>query len=83
MDVAQTVLDAARNNDWEAVRLQLHPFLHWYDASGEVRGRNSVLMLPNEAMLPPHQRRTSSATDRSTAGGTPDSPPLSLVLPPA
>jgi hypothetical protein len=45
MDVVQTVLDAARNNDWEAVRLQLHPYLHWYDASGEVRGRNNVVIL--------------------------------------
>ena len=50
-DVVETVLSASRKEDWETVRSQLHPYLHWYDARREVRGRNNVLKLLQRASL--------------------------------
>ena len=36
---------AVRRNDWDMVRLRLHPYLHWYTSGGEVRGRDNVLAM--------------------------------------
>lgn len=39
-------LDAAAIQDWDGLRLKLHPHLHWTLADGEtLRGRNSVLAM--------------------------------------
>ena len=41
---AHTVLDAVAAEDWEAVRLALHPYLHWEEPGAPpVRGRTRVL----------------------------------------
>ncbi len=37
---AWAAIDAGR---WDDVRLLLHPYLHWHDRGGEVRGRTKVL----------------------------------------
>lgn len=39
------LIAALRRNDWDAVRLRLHPYLCWYAAGGEVRGRDNVLAM--------------------------------------
>jgi len=36
-------LDAMRRQDWDAVQLLLHPYLHWTDGDGTLRGRTKVL----------------------------------------
>jgi len=43
-DAATAVRTAVAAGDWVAVRLLLHPYLHWTDQRGAtVRGRRAVL----------------------------------------
>ena len=45
-DVAAAAHAAMVDRDWEALRLLLHPYLHWTRADGStVRGRRNVLAL--------------------------------------
>ena len=39
----ETVIQAMSEQDWDTVRLHLHPYVHWYGPNGEVRGRKNVL----------------------------------------
>jgi hypothetical protein len=34
---------AIEAKDWARLRLLLHPYVHWSDAAGEVRGRTNAL----------------------------------------
>jgi hypothetical protein len=39
--------------DWETLRLLLHPYLHWIDATGRTtRGRNRVLAMLEQSEPP-------------------------------
>ena len=41
---------AMRDRDWDALRLLLHPYLHWTMPDGTVlRGRRNVLAMRNGA----------------------------------
>ena len=43
-DVASAAHDAIVDRDWGALRLLLHPYLHWVQADGQVvRGRTKVI----------------------------------------
>ncbi len=51
--VVERVLDARQRGDWEAVRLALHPYLHWVGEDGTVlRGRNAVVTMLAAAPVP-------------------------------
>lgn len=50
----QAVYAALADRDWAAVRLLLHPYLHWTGMDGvAVRGRTKVLALLGEEARPP------------------------------
>ena len=50
----QAVYAALSDRDWAALRLLLHPYLHWTGAGGRpVRGRTRVLALLGEGFEPP------------------------------
>ena len=45
----RAVYAALADRDWAALRMLLHPYLHWTDADGvTVRGRTKVLALLGE-----------------------------------
>jgi hypothetical protein len=51
--VVDELLDALRDRDWEAVRLALHPYLHWQLGDGSaLRGRKRVLAMLAHAPVP-------------------------------
>jgi hypothetical protein len=51
--VVDHMLDALRRRDLEAVRLALHPYLHWDCEDGTtLRGRKNVLALLADAAVP-------------------------------
>jgi hypothetical protein len=46
VDVASAALAAVRDQDWPALRLLLHPYLHWTLPDGTVlRGRRNVVAM--------------------------------------
>ena len=51
------------------VRPLLHPYLHWQDRDGELRGRTKVLAHLHDVPTPKPPSRWRSGTGRSTAGG--------------
>jgi hypothetical protein len=52
-DVVEAAHGAIAARDWAALRLMLHPYLHWHDADGHVlRGRNNVLAMLETADAP-------------------------------
>ncbi len=53
MTAADRVRAAAAAGDWDAVRLLLHPYLHWTGRDGSVlRGRRNVLAMLTETGVP-------------------------------
>ncbi len=56
-DVASAAHAAITARDWVALRLLLHPYLHWTDSGGNVlRGRTKVLAMPEQVERPPHRQ---------------------------
>ncbi len=50
---ADRLRTAVAAGDWDAVRLLLHPYLHWTDRDGSVlRGRRNVLAMLAGAGVP-------------------------------
>jgi hypothetical protein len=44
--VVQDVVQVIACRDWEALRIKLHPYLHWRDAHGtRRRGRKNVIAM--------------------------------------
>lgn len=41
--LVREALEAMERRDWERLKPLLHPYLHWTDASGKLRGRRNVL----------------------------------------
>lgn len=41
--LVRAVLDAVGRQDWDAVRLVLHPYIHWTERGAKTRGRTNVL----------------------------------------
>jgi hypothetical protein len=41
--VVRKALDAIERRHWKRLEPLLHPYLHWTDASGTLRGRRNVL----------------------------------------
>ena len=57
----QAVYAALSDRDWAALRLLLHPYLHWTGAGGRpVRGRTRVLALLGEGSSRRLRRHPSS-----------------------
>ena len=57
VDEAERALEAIENQDWDQLRLLLHPYLHWTGADGNtIRGRTKVLAMlatvPSAAVRP-------------------------------
>ena len=44
---------AIERRDWERLKPLLHPYLHWTDANGKLRGRANVLAHLASASPPP------------------------------
>jgi hypothetical protein len=42
-NVVRGALEAIEREDWGALRLVLHPYLHWSDGAARLRGRTKVL----------------------------------------
>lgn len=42
-EVVHDALAAIRRQDWDALKPLLHPYLHWTDPAGTLRGRTKVL----------------------------------------
>ena len=56
-EVVGRVLAALTAGDWAAVRLLLHPYLHWTATDGTVlRGRTKVLAMLQASPVPPAPR---------------------------
>ncbi len=52
-EAVTAVREAAAAGDWAAVRLLLHPYLHWTDQRGAtVRGRRTVLAVLQQTGTP-------------------------------
>jgi hypothetical protein len=52
--VIEAFRNATRQNDWDAARLALHPYLHWAQPDGTViRGRKNVLATLTDAPKAP------------------------------
>jgi hypothetical protein len=63
---ADAVLTVFAAGDHEALRLLLHPYLHWTDATGvTIRGRKNVLALLEAVDECRRRARSSCATTRS------------------
>jgi hypothetical protein len=84
-DMAAAAHAAIASCDWAAVRLLLHPYLHWTQADGVVvRGRGKVLaMLEGDSSAPDPRRRVEFATGESTAGSPDFTQPDHLLRLPA
>ena len=41
--IVEDVLDAVERADWPQVKALLHPYLHWSEPQGAIRGRVKVL----------------------------------------
>ncbi|HEV2376643.1 MAG TPA: nuclear transport factor 2 family protein [Streptosporangiaceae bacterium] len=64
VDVGQRAYAAIVAGDWGAVRLLLHPYLHWTDSTGKtIRGREKVLALLEHADQAPPQARSIELRD--------------------
>jgi hypothetical protein len=52
-DLARQAHAAIIAGQWDALRPLLHPYLHWTDVNGTVRGRSKVIaMLTGAATIP-------------------------------
>jgi hypothetical protein len=51
--LVRDLIEAAAKQEWEAVRLKLHPYVRWKLASGEtLNGRNAVLKMLTQSPTP-------------------------------
>ncbi|MFN2556132.1 MAG: nuclear transport factor 2 family protein [Nitriliruptorales bacterium] len=56
VEVIEAAREAMARRDWDAMRLLLHPYLHWRDETGHVtHGRQNVLAMlsTSDAPSPP------------------------------
>ena len=55
-DVAEQVYQSIVEQDWDVVRLLLHPYLHWTGPDDvTIRGRTNVLAMLTERQRPPER----------------------------
>lgn len=52
-DVARQALAAIVAGEWDTLRPLLHPYLHWTDANGTMRGRSKVMAMLARASTAP------------------------------
>ena len=62
-DIGQRAHVAIVAGDWDTVRALLHPYLHWTDSSGTIRGRIKVLAMLEQAAQAPAQAQSIELRD--------------------
>ena len=63
--VIEAFRNAIRQEDWDAARLALHPYLHWTQPDGTViRGRKNVLAMLTQTPETPAPPKRAELRDR-------------------
>ncbi|HEV2376099.1 MAG TPA: nuclear transport factor 2 family protein [Streptosporangiaceae bacterium] len=62
-DLARQAYAAIITGQWDALRPLLHPYLHWTDANGTLRGRSKVMAMLAQATPVPAEPRSVEVRD--------------------